>query len=95
VSATNATLYACSASYPVGSATSTTASYQWTNNTSGTAYIYYAETANFAGSTGTVAANSSTGSTLAVGGSYLVDDPIGTCLAVVHIDSTSGSVTIN
>jgi hypothetical protein len=95
VSATNATLYSCSSNYPVGSATSTSASYQWTNNTSGTAYIYYAESSFYSGETGTVSANSSTGSTLAVGGSYLVEDPIGTCLAVVHIDSTSGSVTIN
>ncbi len=95
MSATNATFYSCSSSYPVSSGTSTSASYQWTNDTSGTAYIYYAETSSYAGETGTISANSSTGSTLAVGGTYLVEDPIGTCLAVVQIDATSGSVTIS
>jgi hypothetical protein len=30
-----------------------------------------------------------------VGGTYLVENPIGTCLAVARTGATSGSVTIN
>jgi hypothetical protein len=58
-------------------------------------YIYYPETSFYAGLTGSVAPNSSTGSTLAVGGTYLVQSPIGTCLGYITIDGTAGEVTIS
>jgi hypothetical protein len=94
VSATNATTYSCS-SYPVGNASSTAASYQWVNNTPGTLVVYFVETSFFAGETGTIAADSTTGSTLAVGGVYKVQDFSGNCLAAVQINATTGTVTIS
>jgi hypothetical protein len=94
VSATDATTYSCS-DYPVGNATSTSASYEWVNNTPGPLNVYYVETSFYAGLTGTVPASSSTGSTLAVGGVYLVETESGGCLAAVQINGTSGSVTVS
>lgn len=94
VSATNATVYSCS-DHPIAGATSTSASYQWTNNTSNTVYIYYTESSNFAGYTGSVPANSSVGSSIAVGGTYLVENGTGGCIGAVRINATSGTVTVS
>jgi hypothetical protein len=94
VAATDATTYSCS-DYPVGNATSTSASYEWVNNTASSLNVYYVETSFYAGLTGTITADSSTGSTLAVGGVYLVESESGGCLAAVQINGTSGSVTVS
>jgi hypothetical protein len=58
-------------------------------------YVYYTESSVYAGLTGSIPPNSSLGSTLAVGGTYLVDGPIGTCLGYITIDGTNGEVTIS
>ena len=94
VSATDATTYSCS-DYPVGNATSTSASYEWNNHTPDSLNVYYVETSFYAGLTGSIPASSSTGSTLAVGGVYLVESASGGCLAAVQINGTSGSVTVS
>jgi len=94
LSATNATLHSCG-DHPIAGATSTSASFEWVNNSSNTVYVYYTESSVYAGLTGSIPPNSSLGSTLAVGGTYLVDGPIGTCLGYITIDGTSGEVTIS
>ncbi|HXT92828.1 MAG TPA: serine/threonine-protein kinase [Trebonia sp.] len=94
LSATNATLHSCG-NHPIAGATSTSASFEWVNNSSNTVYVYYTESSVYAGLTGSIPPNSSLGSTLAVGGTYLVDGPIGTCLGYITIDGTSGEVTIS
>jgi hypothetical protein len=94
LSATNATTYTCG-DHPIAGATSTSASYQWVNNTSGAVYIYYTETSFYAGSTGSVPANSSVGSTVAVGGTYLVENAAGGCLGAVKLNATTGTITIS
>ena len=94
LSATNATLHSCG-DHPIAGASSTSASFEWVNNSSNTVYVYYTESSVYAGLTGSIPPNSSLGSTLAVGGTYLVDGPIGTCLGYITIDGTSGEVTIS
>ena len=94
LSVTNATLHSC-ADHPIAGATSTSASFQWVNNTGNTVYVYYTESSVYAGLTGSIPPDSSIGSTLAVGGTYLVDGPIGTCLGAITIDGAAGEVTVS
>ncbi|MGH3245961.1 MAG: hypothetical protein ACRDOI_07085, partial [Trebonia sp.] len=94
LSATNGTTYSCSG-HPIAGASSTSASYEWVNNSASTEYIYYTETSFFAGYTGTVPAHSSVGSTIYVGGTYLVQDGTGNCLGAVTINATTGTVTLS
>jgi hypothetical protein len=94
LSATNGTTYSCS-DHPIAGASSTSASYEWVNNTSNTVYVYYTDSSFYSGYTGSVPANSSVGSTIAVGGTYLVESPMGTCLGAVKINATTGTVTIS
>jgi hypothetical protein len=94
LSVKNATLHSC-ADHPIAGATQTSASFQWVNNTGNTVYVYYTESSVYAGLTGSIPPDSSIGSTLAVGGTYLVDGPIGTCLGAITIDATTGEVTIS
>lgn len=58
-------------------------------------YVYYTDSSYFDGYTGSVPANSSVGSSIYVGGTYLVESPQGTCIGAVTINATSGTVTIS
>jgi hypothetical protein len=57
--------------------------------------VYYTNSSNFNGYTGAVPANSSVGSAIYVGGTYLVETATGACLGAVTINATTGTVTIS
>jgi Protein kinase domain len=95
LSGTGVTVYSCS-NYPVGDASGTPASYEWTNNRPDTVSVWFVASGGFAGGeTGSISGNSSAPSTLGIGGVYVVENAAGSCLGAVQIDSASGQVTVS
>ena len=69
-------------------------SYNWVNNSDNDVTAYYVYTENYAGLTGTAAAHATTKGTLVIGGVYLVDSPVGTCIGVLKVTG-AGKITIS
>jgi hypothetical protein len=95
LSGTGVTLYSCS-NYPVGDASGRPASFEWSNNRPDTITVWFVASGGYpGGETGSVAGNSSTLSTLGIGGVYVVENAAGSCIGAVQVNSASGQVTVS
>jgi hypothetical protein len=93
LTATNGVIYSCS-NYPVSSGSSDKVSYNWVNNSDNDVTAYYVYTENYAGLTGTAPAHATTAGTLVIGGVYLVESPVGTCIGVLKVNG-AGKITVS